>query len=65
MADPVSTNVAENLENVAAKVETALTGEKTDASKVLFYLSIGVVLVGGYIIYRKAQDAKKQNGADS
>lgn len=59
------TQVAEKLETVAAKVETALTGEKTDASKILFYLGVGVILVGGYILYRKAQDAKKQNGADN
>lgn len=62
MAEEI-TQVTEKLETVAAKVETALTGEKTDASKVLFYLGIGVILVGGYILYRKAQDAKKQNGA--
>ena len=63
MAKEEITQVAEKLGTVAEKVETALAGEKTDASKILFYLGIGVILVGGYILYRKAQDAKKQDSA--
>ncbi len=44
---------------VVEKITEVVKQEKTDASKILFYLGVGVIIVGGFILYKKAQETKK------
>lgn len=61
MSDPLP-NPATAVKEVAEKLNE-LSNSKDDASKVLFYLGIGVIVVGAFILYKKAQEAKKLDSA--
>lgn len=63
MSDPLP-NPTPAVKEAVEKITEVSKSENIDASKVLFYLGIGVIIVGGFILYKKAQEAKKQNAAE-
>lgn len=63
MSDPLpipAPTVGDGLENIGKNLEDA---SGLDASKIMFYLGIGVIVVGAFILYKKAQEAKKLDSA--
>lgn len=51
------------IKEVVEKISEVSKSENTDASKVMFYLGIGVIVAGAFILYKKAQEAKKLDSA--